>query len=152
MKKIHDVLINPLKKIVDERGSIMHMLRSDDSHFEKFGEIYFSTAYPGAIKGWHEHTLQVQNYAVVKGMIKLVLYDNRKTSPSYKALMEIFMGDDNYILVRIPEGVINGYKCISKETSIVANCPTLPHAATGEMNRYDPFSSIVPYEWDIVHK
>ena len=39
MENIHDVLITPLKKIVDERGSIMHMLRSDDDHFEKFGEI-----------------------------------------------------------------------------------------------------------------
>jgi dTDP-4-dehydrorhamnose 3,5-epimerase len=152
MEKIHDVIITPLKKIVDERGSIMHMLRSDDNHFEKFGEIYFSTAYPGSIKGWHEHTKQVQNYAVVSGMIKLVLYDNRNKSPSYKNLMEIFMGDQNYILVRIPEGVINGYKCIGDKTSIVANCPTLPHSAKGEMLRYDPLSDAVPYKWEIVHK
>ena len=38
------------------RGAIYHMLRSDDQDFIKFGEIYFSIAYPGVIKGWHEHT------------------------------------------------------------------------------------------------
>jgi len=152
MKKIEGVLIKPLRKIPDERGSIMHMLRNDDEHFEQFGEVYFSTAYPGAIKGWHEHTKQVQNYAVVFGMIKLVLYDNRKDSETYKELIEIFMGDLNYVLVRIPTGVINGYKCIGDKTSIVANCSTLPHVADGEMIRYDPLSDIVPYKWDLIHK
>ena len=89
------------KKIPDERGSIMHMLRNDDPHFEKFGEIYFSTAYPGSIKGWHEHKEQVQNYAVVYGMIKLVMYDNRKESKTYKNLIEIFMGDLNSLKERV---------------------------------------------------
>ena len=75
---ITDVQINKLKKIPDERGAIFHMLKKNDPHFIKFGEIYFSIAYPGIIKGWHEHTKQIQNYAVIDGMIKLVLFDNRK--------------------------------------------------------------------------
>ena len=58
---IQDVKIIPLRKIPDERGSIYHMLRNDDKHFIEFGEIYFSLAYPGVIKGWHEHTKQTQN-------------------------------------------------------------------------------------------
>ena len=31
------------------------MLKSTDTNFENFGEIYFSTAYPGVVKGWHEY-------------------------------------------------------------------------------------------------
>ncbi len=153
MTKIEDVSIKTLKKIPDERGSIMHMLRCDDENFEKFGEVYFSTAYPGVIKGWHEHKEQIQNYAVIQGMIKLVLFDNRKKSKTYKNLIEIFMGDLNYVLVRIPTGVISGYKCIGDKTAIVANCATIPHVASGEMIRYDPISNdLIPYKWDIVHK
>ena len=153
MTKIEDVLIKTLKKIPDERGSIMHMIRCDDENFEKFGEVYFSTAYPGVIKGWHEHKEQIQNYAVIQGMIKLVLFDNRKKSKTYKNLIEIFMGDLNYVLVRIPTGVISGYKCIGDKTAIVANCATIPHVASGEMIRYDPISNdLIPYKWDIVHK
>ena len=153
MTKIEDVSIKILKKIPDERGSIMHMLRCDDENFEKFGEVYFSTAYPGVIKGWHEHKEQIQNYAVIQGMIKLVLFDNRKKSKTYKNLIEIFMGDLNYVLVRIPTGVISGYKCIGDKTAIVANCATIPHVASGEMIRYDPIlNDLIPYKWDIVHK
>ena len=152
MSEIEGVNIKQLRKIPDERGSIMHMMRNDDENFEKFGEIYFSTAYPGVIKGWHEHTKQVQNYAVVYGMIKLVLFDNRKDSKTFKNLKEIFLGDLNYVLVRIPTGVINGYKCIGDKTAIVANCATIPHIQDGEMIRHDPYSKDINYEWGIVHK
>ena len=31
----------------------MHMLRADEPHFERFGEIYFSLVYPGGVKAWH---------------------------------------------------------------------------------------------------
>ena len=148
---IEGVKVIPLRQIPDERGKIMHMLRCDAPHFEKFGEIYFSTAFPGVIKGWHEHTRQVQNYAVIQGMIKLVLFDNRGESNTYKELMEIVTGEDNYQLVRIPTGVINGYKTIGIKTAIVANCSTLPHEPN-EMLRYDPLGDKVPYKWDIVFK
>jgi len=144
---IRDVEVIPLKKICDERGMIMHMLRRDDPHFKQFGEIYFATAYPGAVKGWHEHTRQTQNYAVIKGMIKLVLYDNRQQSPTYKNLMELFIGEDNYQLVVIPPGIINGYKTISSETAIIANCATLPYASD-EMLRHNPHGDKVPYRWE----
>ena len=50
---IYDVKITPLKIISDNRGKVMHMLRTDSQVFEKFGEIYFSTIYHQSIKGWH---------------------------------------------------------------------------------------------------
>jgi len=43
---IHGVKIIPLRQVVDERGKIMHMLKATDPHFIKFGEIYFSCAWP----------------------------------------------------------------------------------------------------------
>lgn len=142
------VEITHLKKIPDERGCIFHMMRVDDPLFEKFGEVYFSTAYPQVIKGWHEHTRQTQNYAVISGMIKLVLFDNRNDSPTFGKLMELFVGDLNYVRVRIPPGVINGYKCISESSCIVANCSDLPHQQ-GEMIRHSITSNIVEYDWDL---
>lgn len=148
---IDGVKVIALKKICDERGMIMHMLKSTDEHFEKFGEIYFSTAYPGVIKGWHEHTKQVQFYAVIDGMIKLVLYDNRPKSKTHKELIELFIGEDNYQLVRIPTGVINGYKNIGAKTALLANCSTLPHEPD-EMLRYDPYGDKVPYKWERVDR
>lgn len=145
---IEGVKVKPLKKICDERGAIMHMLRSDDPGFEKFGEIYFSSIYPGVVKGWHIHKKMTLNYAVIKGMIKLVLYDDRANSKTKGELMEIFMGDKNYVLVTIPDNVWNGFKGIGDEMAIVANCSTHPHDPN-EIDRCDPFENNIPYNWNL---
>ena len=144
---IEGVLINKLKQIPDERGAIYHMLRRDNDHFIEFGEIYFSIAFPGIIKGWHEHTKQIQNYAVIDGKIKLVLFDNRSDSKTFKQIDEIFLGEENYSLVTIPTGIITAYKCISRKNSILANCSTLPHDPN-EMINYDFNGDKVPYDWN----
>src|SRR6185436_11751229 len=99
---IEGVRIHPLRQIPDERGKVMHMLRADAPHFEQFGEIYFSVVNPGVVKGWHLHHRMTINYAVVTGMIKLVLYDDRADSPTRKELQEIFLGDAQYALVTVP--------------------------------------------------
>lgn len=148
---IDGVLVKPLKQIPDERGKIMHMLRADDPNFEKFGEIYFSVVYPGVIKGWHLHKAMTLNYAVVSGMIKLVLYDDRPTSPTRGQLQELFIGEDNYCLVRIPPGIWNGFKGIGTKPAIVANCATLPHDPD-EIVRMDPFTDKIPYTWELKHR
>lgn len=148
---IDGVLIKPLKQISDERGKIMHMMRSDDPHFEDFGEIYFSVVYPDVIKGWHLHTQMTLNYAVVSGMIKLVLYDARKESPTKGELHELYIGEDNYALVKIPPGIYNGFKGIGVKPAIVANCSDIPHDPE-EIKRIDPFSKDISYNWDLIHR
>ena len=147
---IEGIAIRPLKQISDERGKVMHMLKRDDPWFEKFGEIYFSVVYPGAIKGWHLHKVMTLNYAVVSGIIKLVLYDDREGSPSRGQLQEIFTGQDNYALITIPPNVWNGFKGIGTAPAIVANCATIPHDPA-EIVRLDPLTKTIPYDWNLKH-
>ena len=147
-KVIKGVITKPLKKIPDERGCIYHMLRCDESVFEKFGEIYFPTVYPGVIKGWHLHKEMTLNYAVIQGMIKLVLYDDRENSPTKGNLMELFIGEENYCLVKIPPNIWNGFKGIGNRLAIVANCATLPHDPD-EIKRISPYTKEIPYNWEL---
>lgn len=148
MAAIEGVKVISLKKIPDERGTIYHMLRSSDAHFDKFGEIYFSKIYQGAIKGWHIHTEITLNYCVVYGMVKLVLYDGRKDSPTKGNIQELYIGEDNYCLVIIPKGVANGHKGITP-IALLANCSDVSHdqLAQGEMIRIDPNHNDIPYNW-----
>jgi len=148
---IDGVLIHPLRQIPDERGKIMHMLRANDPYFEKFGEIYFSTVYPGVVKGWHLHKEMTLNYAVPMGTIKLVLYDEREESPTRGELNELFIGEGNYVLVKVPPMVWNGFKGIGVMPALVANCATIPHDPN-EISHLDPHHNHIPYNWDIVHK
>lgn len=148
---IDGVMITPLKQIADERGRVMHMLRSDSPIFKEFGEVYFSCVYPNAIKGWHIHRKMTLNYAVPHGNIKFVLYDDRKTSPTCGEIQEIFMGESNYCLVTVPPLVWNGFKGVGTEMAIVANCASIPHDPE-EISRKDPFDPSISYNWDIQHR
>ena len=147
---IDGVKIIPLKTFLDERGLVRHMIKCTDPHFSQFGEIYFSEVFPNAIKGWHVHLKMELNYAVISGNIKLVLYDNRKKSPTYKELQEIFLGEDNYVLVKIPPQVVNGFKAVGDKIAIVANCSDIPHDPE-EIERFDPLDKTIGYSWDIRH-
>jgi len=150
MTEIHDVQVTPLRRIPDERGAVFHMLREDSPMFERFGEIYFSLAYPGVVKGWHLHRLMTLNYAVPVGMVKLVCYDDRPDSPTRGAVQELHVGELDYALVTIPPLVWNGFKCEGVMPALVANCATIPHDP-GEIERLDPFDNEIPYDWALRH-
>lgn len=147
---IDGVKVTPRRRISDERGYIMHMLRADDPEFLAFGEIYFSAIYPDVVKAWHIHKKMTLNYTVVVGEIKLVLYDDRPGSVTRGALMELFVGSSNYCLVTVPPMVWNGFKACGPAVAIVANCATHPHHPD-EIEREDPLRSRIPYDWQLRH-
>ncbi|TYQ12807.1 UNVERIFIED_CONTAM: dTDP-4-dehydrorhamnose 3,5-epimerase [Acetivibrio alkalicellulosi] len=145
---IEGVIIKPLKRIPDDRGTILKMQECSDSEFKGFGEIYFSTIYPGVVKGWHLHENAILNYSVIKGMIRLVLYDGRENSSTYGEIQEIYMGDYNYCLVQIPENVWNGFQCVGNEIAIVADLITVEHSKD-KMKRLDPHNNnIIKFNWE----
>lgn len=147
---IDGVQVVPLRRIPDERGTIMHMLKATDPHFVRFGEIYFSTVYRGVVKAWHRHREMTLNYACVFGRIKLVLFDEREGSPTRGELQEVFLGPDNYALAVIPPEVWNGFKGMSDPYAVVANCCTHVHDPA-RTTRLDPFENHIPYQWGLRH-
>ena len=145
---IQDVKIKRLKVIPDERGRLMEMLRADDELFIKFGQVYMTTGYPGVVKAWHYHKKQWDHFVVVKGMMKVVLYDGRQGSSTFREINEFFMGDYNPILLQIPPFVHHGFKCISETEAIMINCPTEVYDYNNpDEYRIEPHRGEIPYDW-----
>jgi len=145
--RIHDVKTKQLRLIPDDRGYLLEMLRSDDELFTKFGQAYVSATYPGVVKAWHYHKVQVDHFVCVAGMIKLVLVDTRDGSPTKGAVNEFFIGVQNPTLVQIPNLVYHGWKCISLEPSLVVNLTTEPYnREQPDEYRLDPHGTL-PYDW-----
>lgn len=143
---IFDVKITKLKIISDDRGKVMHMLRTDSPAFKEFGEIYFSTIYQGKIKGWHLHKESSLNYVCIKGKVRLTLFDDRPGSKSKNEIQEIILSPREYNLITIPPNIWNGFKGLDKDESIIANCLTLPHNER-EMVRKNPDDRYFNYKW-----
>jgi dTDP-4-dehydrorhamnose 3,5-epimerase len=149
---IDGVIVHSLRQIPDDRGTVMHMLRATDPHFAGFGEVYFSTIYPGVVKGWHLHRRMTINYAVPHGRIKLVLFDDREGSRTRGSLEELYLGDGNYALVQVPPLVWNGFKGVGVDMAIVANCASIVHDPD-EIVRLDPMNNdVIPYDWSLKHR
>jgi len=151
MKKkaiIDGVVIKSLRLIPDERGRLMEIMRRDDEQFEKFGQVYMTTAYPGVVKAWHYHKLQNDNLTVLAGMAKIVLYDNRPKSPTKGVINEFFAGDDNHFLIHIPKLIWHGFKCISSGECIIVNTVTecYDYEKPDEYRKH-PHDSDIPYDW-----
>lgn len=147
---IDGVAITKLRVVPDERGFLMEMFRSDDEQFDRFGQAYITTTYPGVIKGWHLHNNQVDNIVCVKGMIKLVLFDPREDSPTRGEVQEIFSGDHNRIRIRIPKGIYHGWKCVSEIEAYIVNIPDQLYDYDDPDEHRLPFDSDrIPYDWSI---
>lgn len=151
--QIDGVWVKDLRFIPDERGRLIEILRSDEEGFVKFGQVYMTTTYPGVVKAWHLHKAQDDNFCCLKGTVKLVMYDARDDSPTKGTINELFIGDHNPKLVKVPPGVYHGWKCISEDEAIVLNVPTEPynHEAPDEY-RAAWNTPDIPYSWDIVYK
>jgi len=146
---IEGVKTKKLKVIPDERGRLMEILRCDEEFFEKFGQVYLSTTYPGVVKGWHYHKVQADNIVCVKGMLKLVLFDNREGSSTNGEVNEFFIGEHNPMLVQVPKGVYHGWKCVSNEEAMVINCPSEAYNySQPDEYRLDPHKNDIPYKWE----
>jgi dTDP-4-dehydrorhamnose 3,5-epimerase len=135
----------------DERGYLMELLRRDDPVFTRFGQAYVSLSYPGVVRAWHYHDVQTDAICVVKGMAKVVAYDARDDSPTKGEVCELFIGEQNPVLVKIPPKIHHGYKAISIEPVLVINFPSEPYNRQHPDELRLPYDSPeVPYDWDLV--
>lgn len=145
---IAGVKVRPLQVLPDERGWLVEIVRSDEPELvAKFGQVYVSATYPGVVKAWHFHRRQIDTFACIAGMVKLVLVDTRADSPTRGAINEFFIGSQNPMLVQVPNLVYHGWKCISLEPSLVVNVTNEPYNHSDpDEQRLEPHGTL-PYDW-----
>ncbi len=146
--RIEGVAVKQLKPIVDERGYLMEMIRSDDPDFKGFGQTYLTSVNEGVTKAWHYHEAQTDNFICVHGLIKLVLFDCRKGSVTEGMVNEFFLGENSPIMVQIPPHVLHGFKGLAAPHSLIVNVPNqLYNYEKPDEYRVEPHLNDVPYDW-----
>ena len=145
---IEGVMVKQLKVLPDERGRLMEILREDDEIYMRFGQVYLTTGYPGVVKAWHYHKVQFDHFCVVKGMMKVVLYDSRDGSPTKGEVNEFFLGEHRPIVLRIPPLVYHGFKTISEQEALLINVSTQTYKYdVPDEFRVPPHDNDIPYSW-----
>ena len=145
---IDGVQVRTAKVIPDERGRLGEIMRCDDPWFEKFGQVYFTTTYPGVVKAWHYHEKQTDHFYVIRGLVKVGLHDARQDSPTHGEVNELYLGEHCPGLVKIPPGVQHGWMCISDVEAHIVNIVTEPfNYEQPDEYRTHPHVNDIPFDW-----
>ena len=146
------VKLIPLTRHVDDRGYLMEVLRSDDEHFIRFGQVYVTTCDPQpsgpVIKAWHKHEKQTDHFCVVRGKVKIGLYDDREGSPTRGETATVILGGGSDRLLVIPPGVWHGQMALGFETSYLINIPTEVYNRDAPDEQRAPADAF-PYAWEV---
>lgn len=150
---IQDVELKKLKPLTDERGFLMEILRSDEPLFSRFGQCYVTGVQPGIVKGWHYHKIQYDHFICLGGTAKVVLYDGRQNSKTYREVNEFILSLEAPLLVKIPPYVYHGFTAAGNEPALILNLPTEPYRHSDpDEYRESPFSEKIPYDWGTVDR
>jgi dTDP-4-dehydrorhamnose 3,5-epimerase len=81
-------------------------------------------------------------------MAKVVLYDGREDSPTYRQIEEFFIGHLNPLLIKIPPLVMHGFKGLGPGMTLMVNVPTeLYNYQEPDEYRLPPDTDQIPYDW-----
>lgn len=139
---IEDVVFKPLKPILDGRGDVIELWSEPWSGFTPPAHVYQSATDYGVVKCWHLHKIHTDQFTVTRGKIQVALVDIRPSSPSFGHVNTFIMGESYPGLLRIPPGLLHGWKCLSIPEVIVVNL---------QSHVYDPQDEY-KFAWDSVLK
>ncbi|MGB5770164.1 MAG: dTDP-4-dehydrorhamnose 3,5-epimerase family protein [Crocosphaera sp.] len=145
---IKDVQVLPLKLLPNAKGRLMEVQRADDPWFPGFAQAYITSTFPGVIKAWYQHKVQLDQITVVKGLLKLVLYDGRDDSPTSGQVNTIFLGELAPKLVQIPPGIWHGFQAIGQEETFALHLNSVAfNMDNPDEERLPNDSPLIPYQW-----
>lgn len=143
---IDGVMIKELVRHPDERGFFEEMIRKSDDFFaEGFGQISHSFMVSGVVKAWHVHKTQIDWWYLVRGVIKVALYDMREGSKTHKELNEFTIGGEPNVVIKIPPGVAHGLKVLEGPADLVY--VTSGIYAKEEEGRIPYNDPVIGYDW-----
>ncbi|SNB44692.1 dTDP-4-dehydrorhamnose 3,5-epimerase family protein [Geobacter sp. DSM 9736] len=137
--KIHDVVIKPLTKFIDERGWLAELFRTDEVAQDIVPVMaYVSMTQPGVARGPHEHAEQTDYFCFIgPSNFKVYLWDSRADSPSCGIRQTIYGGADSPLMLIVPPGVVHAYKNVGIDNGIVFNAPNRLYAGEGKRSPVD---------------
>lgn len=142
---IEGLLIQPAVTQSDDRGTLCEILDPTRCvHPAPLVYVYQFTIRPGKVKGWNLHRLHDDRIFISQGTVKVVLYDTRIESTTYKMVNEIYRSEHHRSLMVIPAHVFHAHQNVGSTDAMLVSMPTRAY------NHEDPDVWRLPVNNDVV--
>lgn len=147
---IHGVVIRPAVTQTDDRGTLCEIFNpSWGVHPAPLTYVYQFTIRPGRIKGWHAHHLHDDRIFISQGTLRVVLYDDRPDSPTYRMVNEIYRTEHHRTVMVIPAYVYHAHQNIGATDALLISMPTrLYDHADPDVYRLPVENDYIPYRFE----
>ncbi len=106
---------------VDDRGYLIEIVRSSDSHLSQFGQVYLVGNFArGTVRAFHKHLEMWDLFFISHGAAKFVLVDDRPESATHKELNTFVCSARNPSLIVVPPGVFHGWMSLEDDTQMIS--------------------------------
>ena len=135
---------------VDERGTLCEILNPAwGFHESPLVYIYEFTIAPKRIKGWVAHYEQDDRIFLRQGRVKIVLYDDRPASKTYRMVNALCFSDQNRMLISYPSHIYHAFQNIGETEAVLINMPTRAYNhAKPDKYRLPLDNDKIPYRFD----
>ncbi len=147
---IDGVVIRYATTQFDDRGTLCEILRPDwGVHPAPFTYVYQFTIRPGMAKGWHQHHQHDDRIFISQGTVKVVLYDPRPESPTYRMVNEIVRSELHRSVMVIPTFVWHAHQNIGSNDALFVSMPTRAYNhASPDVFRLPLENDVIPYKFE----
>jgi dTDP-4-dehydrorhamnose 3,5-epimerase len=146
---IEGVAVREVLHVPRPHGIITELYRPEwDPSRMPVVQTYQSRLFPGAIGAWSCHAKSIDRLFVNSGLLKIVLFDGREQSPTYRMLNEFYAGDARPTFLVIPTGIWHGLQNIGTADALVLNFPTMAYDYQDPDHYRLPLDAPeIPYVW-----
>jgi dTDP-4-dehydrorhamnose 3,5-epimerase len=143
------VRIKPLTTHADARGALAELFDPRwEWHADPLISAYTFTIRSGIVKGWNLHREHEDRYALLLGVMELVLFDPRPDSPTCGEVCRIVLSEQNRCLVNVPRNVWHADHNIGPTDVVVVNFPTsLYDHSTPDKYRLPLDTDLIPHSF-----
>ena len=150
---IEGVIFRPTRPVPHEDGHVTEVARASWEILRApVVQVHITTTFPGRVRAWGLHQLGTDRLFVVSGLVKIVVFDGRNTSPTLGALNEFAVSEKNSGLLIVPPNLYHGWKNIGDSEAVIINMPDRMYDYEQPDALDLPWDSeaagrIVPYRW-----
>ncbi len=119
---IHGVAVKEVRNVPKNNGMLTEIWRQDwglDS--VALSQVFQNLIEGNAVTSWHVHRVTTDRIFVNHGLMKLVLYDGRRGSPTFDLINEFRIGLVRPALVVVPPGVWHLVQNLTATPSMLLN-------------------------------